>query len=382
MADTIEYKCPACGGTLEFDGKTQKLKCIYCGTEVDPEEFESQHGSGVSAGFDNGVNGDAAQSDSGTPSFGGTDESGTQWQSMSQDGWSPSEVEGMKVYSCQSCGAQIVAEESTGATQCPYCGNNVVMTGAFAGDLKPDFIIPFQKDKKAAKEAYMQHLEGKSFLPGIFRNENHIDEIKGVYVPFWLFSGDAQVNYNGVGRRIKTWRQGNTEYTATELWQVERQGEAAFEYVPVNASSKMDDALMESIEPYDTKDMVPFKKAYLSGYLADRYDVDRNVSCQTAYSRMKNSTMSELHNTMAGYAGMEREAHNIAIKNSKYWYVLYPVWILNTTWRGEHYIFAMNGQTGKLVGDLPADSGSFWKYVGTRGAVLAAIAAAVIGFFF
>lgn len=348
MADVMEYKCPACGGAMEFDSASQKLKCPYCDTEIGIEEYQSSSGEQE-----------------------GTEEAS--WEAVGDGRWQEGETDGMRVYVCESCGGEIIAEETTGATACPYCGNKVVMKGQFSGDLRPDYIIPFKLDKKAAKAAYQKHLTGKTFMPGIFREENHIDEIKGVYIPFWLFDADVYANIRYKAERVKVWEKGDTEYTEHEIFDVFRSGKIAFQHIPTDGSRKMDDTLMESIEPYDFKDAVPFQPAYLAGYLADRYDVNMEERFCRATERMKKSAEDVFRDTVQGYSSVTTENSQIRMENSRYLYALYPVWLLSTTWRGDNYLFAMNGQTGKMVGDLPFESGAFWKYVLTRGVIIGAV---------
>ena len=187
MSDLREYKCPACGGAMEFDSGSQKMKCPFCDTEVSIEEFEQEQKKNPEE---------------------------TRWEAGNGAQWKEDEISGMAVYSCQSCGGEITADKTTGATTCPFCGNRVVLKGQFEGELRPDYIIPFKLDKKAAKAAYYKHLEKKSFLPKVFSFENHIDEIVGVYVPFWLFDVDAQAyimqsGYEPGDREIKNIRSMN-----------------------------------------------------------------------------------------------------------------------------------------------------------------------------
>ena len=352
MSDMKEYKCPACGGAMEFDSGTQKMKCPFCDTQMSIEEFEAA----------NTQPGEMEQS-----------QSETNWKAAGGTAWQEDEVSGMAVYCCESCGGEITADKTTGATTCPFCGNKVVMKGQFSGALKPDYVIPFKLDKKAAKEAYQKHLEKKAFLPRVFKAENHIDEIMGVYVPFWLFDVDAQANITYNAERVRTWRQGDTEYTEHEYYQADRAGGIGFEHIPTDCSRKMDDALMEAIEPYNFKEAVPFRAAYLAGYVADRYDVEMEECMERATKRIKQSAEDALRETVKGYQTVTPVNRLVNIMNARYWYALYPVWILNTTWKGEKYTFAMNGQTGKMVGDLPADQGAFWKFVGIRGVILGAI---------
>ncbi|MGN1415595.1 MAG: hypothetical protein ACI4XF_02040, partial [Oscillospiraceae bacterium] len=265
-------------------------------------------------------------------------------------------------YVCRSCGGEIVSDENTAATACPYCGSPVVMTGQFSGALKPDFVIPFKLDKEAAKKALNDHCKGKKLLPKIFKDENHIDEIKGVYVPFWLFDADAGAEIRYKATKLRTWSDARYNYTETSYFLVMREGSLGFEHVPVDGSSKIPAELMESIEPFDFSGAVDFKTAYLAGYLADKYDVDAEHSIERANERIKRSTEQAFASTVVGYESSIPESTSIQLTNGKAKYALYPVWILNTTWNGEKYTFAMNGQTGKLVGDLPLDKSAFRRW--------------------
>lgn len=266
----MEYKCPSCGGAMEFDSTTQKMKCPYCDTEMEVAQYQQMQ--------------EKAEGNAGGNQGGDTGGNNENWSDMGNNQWMEGETDGIRVYVCQSCGGEIVADANTGATSCPFCGNRVVMKGQFAGDLKPDYIIPFKKDKKAAKAAYFNHLKGKKYLPKVFKKENHVDEMKGVYVPFWIFDVDAEgsVAYNG--ERITKWRNGDTEYTKTEMYSMHRGGNLSFARVPADGSRKMDDTLMESIEPFEFREAVPFQAAYLAGYgRSIRYGHGRTYgTCQGA----------------------------------------------------------------------------------------------------
>ena len=156
-----------------------------------------------------------------------------------------------------------------------------------------------------------------------------------------------------------------------------RAGEVLFEKIPVDGSTKMDDDLMESIEPYDFSEAVDFQTAYLAGYLADKYDVDENASVERANDRIRNSVEEEFKSTVRGYASVVAESTSVRLKNGEAKYALYPVWVLNTTWNGEKYTFAMNGQTGKFVGNLPMDKGIFWRYFSMIGVISAVVIYAI-----
>lgn len=351
MANLQEYKCPACGGALEFNSGIQKMKCPYCDTEFEMSVLEE---------LDDVLNNE------------GKDD--LNWDTNAGSEWTYDEESKLRSYVCKSCGGEIVGDENMAATSCPFCGNPVVMTGQFSGTLKPDYIIPFKLDKNAAKEALNKHYSGKKLLPKVFKEQNHIDEVKGVYVPFWLFDADADANVRYKATRVRTWSDSSYDYTETSFYAVRRGGSISFEHVPVDGSTKMADDLMESIEPFDFSQAVDFQTAYLAGYLADKYDVDAEQSVDRANERVKRSTKNAFASTVEGYTTVTAESSSIRLQNGTAKYVLYPVWLLNTTWNGKKYTFAMNGQTGKLVGDLPLDKGAYRKWLlGIWGAAAAVV---------
>lgn len=356
MSDVMEYKCPNCGGFVEFDSSTQRMKCPYCDSEFDVESLRA---------MDEAL--DKMPPDD------------IKWSETPKSEWSEQERDDFALFVCHSCGGEIIADDNTGATSCPYCGNPVVLAGRFAGDLRPDLVIPFKLDKAAAREALSSHLNGKRLLPKLFRDENHIDEVKGIYVPFWLFDGKAAADIRCEGTRTQFWSDANYIYTRTSFYDIARSGTLSFDAVPVDGSSQMPDDLMESIEPYRMNDAVDFQTAYLSGYLADKYDVDEEKTKDKANARIKQSTLDAFAATISGYNTVRTKQASVQVDNGRARYALFPVWLLQTTWRGQNFQFAMNGQTGAFAGDLPVDSGAATRW--TLG-LLGGITAALLGIFF
>ncbi|HBD63690.1 MAG TPA: hypothetical protein DC038_04555 [Clostridiales bacterium] len=340
MTSTIEYKCPSCGGAIGFESKIQKMKCPYCDTEYDMEALKE---------LDEDLKNE--QSDD------------INWEIETEHEWQ-GEEEGVQVYICKSCGGEIIGDENMAATSCPFCNNPVVIKGKFSGLLRPDYVIPFKLDKKSAIEGLKKHVKGKRLLPKVFKDQNHIEEIKGIYVPYWLFNADADASIRYKGAKVISWSDSNYRYTKSSYYMILRKGSLGFERIPVDGSTKMPDNLMESIEPFNFKEAVDFQTAYMAGYLADKYDVEAEKSIERANERAKKSVEQSFLSTVNGYNTVIPEHSSIRIENGTVKYALYPVWILNTVWNGNTYTFAMNGQTGKFVGDLPLDKGAYWKHVG------------------
>jgi len=228
MAGIQEYKCPCCGGAIAFDSTLQKMKCPYCDTEFEMETLAS---------YDSEWKNDQADD--------------MRWEETAGEEWQEGEAGGLCSYVCRSCGGEIACDENTAASSCPFCGNPVVMTGRLSGALKPDYVIPFQLDKKAARQALKNFYAGKRLLQKDFKDRNHINEVKGVYVPFWLFDAKADVTMRYKATKVRTWSDSKYYYTETNYFHVSRGGNMKFIRVPVDGSKKMPDDIMESLEPFD-----------------------------------------------------------------------------------------------------------------------------------
>ena len=328
--NVIEYKCPCCGAGLLFRGDSQQLTCEYCDNTFDLETVRAFN---------------ASKSQETSEEF--------HWDQEPSAQWSDAEESRLNVFICPSCGGEIMTDETTAASFCPYCDNPTIMPGRLSGGLKPDAIIPFRTSREDAKEAFQKLCKGKPLLPGMFTQEQRIEKITGMYVPFWLYDccGNFDGNYNAT--RIRTWSDANYNYTRTEHFLLKRGARADFQGIPMDGSSKMDNTFMESIEPFDYSQLRSFDMAFLSGYLADKYDVPSEQGKQRIKERVENAIDAQLQSSFLGYATVIPTSRQLKIEHSKARYALMPVWILNTRYRGKLYTFAMNGQTGRMTGSFP-----------------------------
>ena len=333
--ESVNYQCPACGGPLHFASAEQKLVCNYCDSRFEVEEVEALYRERQDKAD---AKADAAAA---TPKPVADDAV----QELAQNAG----------YICSSCGAELVSDGTVAVTTCPYCGNSAVAPGQLSGDFSPDPVIPFKLGRDDVTAALKEHYKGKILLPKSFVTGNHIDEVQGVYVPFWLYGArvDGEVYFDATNETVT--EESDRTVTTTDHYDAYRKGNISFKRVPVDGSSKMPDGHMDAIEPYDYRAFQPFSTAYLPGYMADKYDEDADTCQARAHSRMQNSVSSELSASITGYNSVSTLSENIHIDYTAKHYALLPVWMLHTKWQGKDYLFAMNGQTGKLVGDLPVD---------------------------
>lgn len=354
MAKNINnYKCLACGGGVQFNPTLGKVKCEYCDSEYTIEEIEKHYG--VSESEETNTQNPEVKTDTFENSEGEIDT-----DSLSEE-WGD-DTKNMKEYSCPSCGASIICEKTTAATSCPYCDNPTVIEKQFSGALKPNYVIPFKFQKKEAIQALKDFYKDKTLLPDEFSDQNHLEEIKGVYVPFWFFNGKASGSALFRTTTESSKRSGNTETITTRHFECHREGDLDFEMIPVDASKKMPNDMMDSLEPFDFGELKEFSTAYLPGFLADKYDDTVEECTPRAEKRCAETFYNDLKNSVKGYHSVSLFSKNISFKSGKVYYGLVPVYLLYTKWNDKRYLFAINGQTKKVVGDLPCSGSKSFFY--------------------
>ena len=326
----LEYNCPCCGAGLKFSAGIQKLKCEYCDNEFDIETVKSYAESSQQ-----------------------TDGAEFQWEESSTAQWSDEETENMRSFICQSCGGVLITDENTAATFCPYCENPTIVVGRVSGELKPDGVIPFRKTKEDAMAAFLSLCKNKPLLPKAFTEKHRLEKITGIYIPFWLYDCAGSLHCTMKATRIHRWSDSMYNYTRTDHYLLNRDSSADFFLIPMDASSKIDNAIMESIEPFDYAQLIDFEKAYLSGFFADKYDVESKEGEQRVKERACQTLMDAVNRSVVGYATAVPTAKQLQVTHGKAKYVLLPVWMLHTRYKDKTYVFAMNGQTGKMTGTFP-----------------------------
>ena len=336
---SVSYKCPNCGAPLSFLPGKKTVTCEYCGTEFEVAAIEEL----FRVKQEMAVHAAEAQE-----AKWATEDAGSEW--------SHDEAAALHAFTCSSCGAELVCDENTMATECVYCGNPTMIPKRFDGMLKPDFVIPFKKTKADAVAALKEFYKGHMLLPSNFTANNRVEAIQPMYVPFWLFDSKITAQAQFRAEKIQVTNTPKETVTQTSVFNCRRAGTMSFEKIPVDGSKKMDDAYMESIEPFNYSELVPFSAAYLTGYLADKYDVTAEESTPRADKRVENSAIEVLKDSVNGYDAVKVENSAVIKEVGKVSYAMVPVWILTTRYDNKPYTFMMNGQTGKVVGSLPYDS--------------------------
>ncbi|MFK8795041.1 TFIIB-type zinc ribbon-containing protein [Planococcus plakortidis] len=337
----IHYKCPNCGADMAFDSDSGHLSCPSCGHEENIETFPEQN---IERKFDEGE---------------------------------------AKEYHCENCGAVILTEAETTATHCSFCGAPVVLADRLTGDLAPAKVIPFTVSKEEAVAAFKKWTRGGRLTPRGFMSGDRIKKMTGMYVPFWLYDIEGEAHIQAIGTQVRTYQSGDTIYTETNFYDVFREIDLSYLKVPADASEKMDDVLMDKLEPYDYSELKDFRMPYLAGYLAEKYDFDDEQLFSRVESKIVPYIDAYISTTISGYSSVSYTSKQIDAQKKKVYYTLFPVWMVYYDFDNKEHTFAMNGQTGKVVGKPPISAGKvalwFTGIAASSFAAMKAIAFAVGG---
>lgn len=318
----IHYKCPNCGADMVFDSDSGMLSCQSCGRKDDIETFPKEN---IEAVF---------------------------------------EKDEAKEYHCKNCGAVILTDKDTTATSCSFCGAGVVLLDRLSGNLAPSKVVPFSISKERAMKAFKAWCKNGILTPRGFMTADRVKGITGIYVPFWLYDLGNKIEVNAQCTRVHSYSRGDYIYTETSYYDVYRKLNIDYLKIPVDASEKMDDKLMDKLEPYNYNGLKDFNTPYLAGYIAEKYNYDQKDLLPRAVKKIQNYLDYFISSTISGYSSVQYRRKDIDTKKRRAYYALLPVWMVYYNYRGKDYIFAMNGQTGKVVGKPPISNGKIAAWFG------------------
>lgn len=317
----LTYKCPNCDAALTFKPEHQNFGCDYCLSSFTQAELDQ-----IYHDFEN-------------------------MQSRIEE-----ENEFFVGYRCPSCGAEVMTDDTTAATFCYYCHNPVVMEGRLSGDYKPHKIIPFTLKKEDVTGKFLAWCKKKWFIESSFFSGSQLEKLVGIYYPFWIVDASIHAKMDATGRTLRVWRLGNTEYTETSEYELIRVGDIDFEDIPFAALKREDMNLAKGVYPFDTENMLDFSMAFLSGFQAEKRDLHKEELTEEAHQLLEKYGESLLADTTTAYGSVHVNHMGINIKKQDWSYALLPVWVLTYQFKDKFYYYAMNGQTGKICGEVPVSS--------------------------
>ncbi len=347
MDKIVSYQCPNCEAPLSYTPEKQGFACEYCLSFFTEEVLRTMQ-----------------EEVTDTPSAEEVQETET--------GETGDTFEGMEEYACPNCGAEVACDGNTVATICCYCHTPVIHRGKLSGQMKPHRIVPFQYDREGAKEVFLSFIQKKKFVPKGFFAPEQLEKMQGVYYPFWLTDADTTADMTARATKVRSWTSGNYRYTETSYFAIHRGGEIHFEDIATSALSEGDKEMLEGILPFPTEALQPFSMPYLSGFLTKKRDIEKEALGEEVQRKMVGYATQLFRDTIGPYSSVSVERTNVNAHRIGWEYALFPVWLM--VWRGKrrNYIYAMNGHTGKIYGELPV---SWKKLMALAGGIFAGVAA-------
>ncbi len=325
--NTLKNKCPNCTASISYNPKVGKWKCEYCGSAFNLEEMQkySNNASGIDKNID-------------------------------RDKQEIIDNSNCVTYHCDSCGAEIITDDQTSATFCVYCGATAILKSKLTGQFAPELIIPFKNTKEEAITAFKSLSKGRLLVPKEFTKEENITKIRGIYIPFWLYDVMVKGDLHMVGTKTTSWSSATKCHEKIDKYKVVRGGNIYFNRIPVDASSRFNNDIMSSLEPFALNEIEKYNHAYLSGFYAEKYDENTEDLFNIAKERAINSSIEKFKEATRGYDHVIVESNNFTATEVKKTYALLPVWMVNVKYKDKMYLFAMNGQTGEFIGNIPLDT--------------------------
>ena len=383
MADTI--KCPNCGSNLKFDPDSQKLGCDFCGAAFDPSLFEDKvreltadevkaeemaQAQPVSQPAASDAQPVEEVTTEVSEAIGPSDQAQTAASVPNQG----EQVE----FVCNACGARVVTDKNTSATFCAFCGSPALVGQRLTNEFRPQYMIPFKVSREKAEAAFMKWAGGGKWTPFGFVSKQNITKLTGLYVPFWLFNIKAHIDVEASAEDVSY----SGSYCTTKYYSVTRQGDVEWKNIPLDGETRIDDLLMEAIEPFDFEKLIPYDYDYIPGFYADRYDQDAQALAKRATDR----GISGMDAVIKDSIGKKYDRHRIRKNRSTITkmaanYALLPVWFMAYKYHNKMYYFAMNGQTGEVAGKVPVSTVKKTGFFFIALAIAAVIARLILGIF-
>ena len=353
------YKCPNCNGALEYNPITDEMECVHCGGGYTMQEMEAGNqkqfdyaSQNASVAYWNEYGMSAAKVES---------EDHIEENNI----YAEPEMMECKIYTCTSCGAELSVNDTEVSTYCAYCGQPTIVYSRVSQEQMPKYILPFRITREQALDIVRERF-GKGFLvPKEIKNFD-VENVKGIYVPYFLF--DAYYYDN---QRI-TFSEGVGDKKKTRF--VDFEAECEFKKISCDASKRLNDESTQRLEPFNLDELREFEPAYLSGFYADRYDLSARQLTNTVVRRCKELFDAEMKRQVRNEnAAVLKSKPKHTIRNSEY--ALLPVWFLTFRYKNEPYTMLVNGQTGKAVGAVPCNKAK----AGILFAIIAVVTSAILG---
>ncbi len=296
----MKTACPRCGANVSFMPGTQKLYCEYCGSQIDVNEFDV-------------------------------------------DKLNEKKAVHFDEYTCSTCGAKLITDETTSITDCVYCGSRQIIKESFKGKFNPKALIPFNINRNQFVEIVTKRINKQILKSEDFLKSSKLMESKGVYVPYRIYTYDLTTYSRGQAEKVRD----DTRYYNWFEMKVNHKIR-----IPQDSSKQLDDEMMRDVAPYDYSKLKNFDPLFLNGFLAEIGNESEEKLRKTIDEKILDETQKNIDGHLKGFY-LKKGLMNVDINNETFIDILLPVWIANIKYKNKNMTVAVNGQTGKIAGNIP-----------------------------
>ncbi len=355
-----KFSCPACGGEAQWNPAKQALVCPFCGT-VSPAQATL-----TAAGDQVIVEHDLVAALRGIPD--------------SQRGWQAEKIS----VKCQSCQAISVFDPGHISQRCDFCGSTALVPYEETKDaFRPESLLPMKLSEDQVRDSIRRWYGSRWFAPNALKRAAFTDIVKGLYIPYWTF--DAQVHADWTAESgyyyyvTETYQDANGRTQTRQVQRIRWEPSSGsldhfFDDELVPASRGVQPQMLRHIEPFPTKELVPYNAGFLSGWVVERYQIDLVAAAKEAREEMDEAMQRLCGSQVPGdtYRGLEVQSD---YSGQTFKHILTPIWLLTYNYGTRHFQVVINGYTGAIAGTYPK---SWIKITLAIMAILTAVALIVL----
>ena len=316
------FHCANCGGNVQFDVASQSMKCVHCGSLFSPDIYEVRDRSREEAGPE----------------------------------------EGLSLFACGSCGAELQGTEESQVGFCPYCGGQSLLKASRDSGELPEKLIPFQITREQCADLFQKHTRRIRYLPKELKDAAHLKSFTGIYMPYYEYDVELGASHIKGSKVVKS----TSRYEIVNTYQIDAAVDGCYRGVPFDASRYLDDEIAARTLPFDMKKERPFRAAYLSGFYADASTVPADTYSKEAADVAASDVIDEVAERvlLSDQIKVEKAESSVESRTTGYHASLLPLWFL--TWRKDDRVAyaVVNGESGRIVTDLPVDLKAFFAGCG------------------
>ena len=332
-----QFPCPSCGGKMIFSPENQSLTCHYCENTLD---IASESTTIIEYSL-------------------------SEAEALADHNWGQEKM----VIQCKQCGGQTVVDSSYKATNCVFCHSNHVIPQTDSVGIKPESLVPFKITDSEAKKRFKTWLKKRFYAPRKLKNQLKLDDVKGIYIPFFTYDSDTYTAYKArrgdyyyTTRTRRVNGKTVTERVRHTRWRnVSGVFQHYYDDVLINSSKKVDDKLISKIGGFNIASLASYQPEYLAGYMAERYSKSLKEGWDEGRSRVDQWIYQGIRDQVGGDE-FRLVDHTTNYGDVKFKHLLLPLYMASFMYRDKVYQFIVNGATGQVASQYPK---SVLKILGT-----------------